>query len=90
MRTIKKYAALRALRNERKVIKNWKECSINCAGMYKQYFILFRIRKSYQQHAAVYYCGGHVGIKNYSARFPYPFYHMYMLIDLTLKICSFR
>ena len=33
VRTIKKYAALRALRNERKVIKKWKECSINCAGI---------------------------------------------------------
>ena len=56
------------------------------------YFILFRIRKSYEHHVVdVYSYRGPVGTKNHSARFPYLFYHLHiMLLDLILEALLFQ
>ena len=82
MRIIKKYAALKAMRNEeRKAIKNGKECGINCAGIAYNTLYFSESGKTYEQDIAdVYSCGRLVGTKNHSARFPYLFYHMYMML----------
>ena len=68
----KKYVALKAMRNEeRKVIKNGGKCGINCAGIAYNTLYFSESGKSYEHHIAdAYDCGGLVGIKNHSARFP--------------------
>ena len=85
VKTIKKYAALKATRNEEtKVIKNGRKCSINWAGIAYTTLYFSKSGKSYKHHADINNCGGLVGTKNHIARFPYLFYHMYMmLLDLT-------
>ena len=87
MRTIKKkYAALKATRNEeRKAIKNGKECSINYAGIAYNTLYFSESGKSHEHGVAdVYSWGGLVGTKNHRARFAYLFYHMYMMLLKTL------
>ena len=80
------------MKNEEiKVTKNGKEC-INCAGIGYTTLYFSETEKSYEHHAAdVYSCGGLVGTKNHSDRFPYLFYYKYMmLLDLISKICCFN
>ena len=76
------YAALKAITNkERKVIKNGGKCGMNCAGIAYTTLYFSESAKSYYHHVAdVDSCGGFVGTKNHSARFPYLFYHMYMML----------
>ena len=71
VKTIKKYADLKATRNEEtKVIKNGRKCSINWAGIAYTTLYFSKSRKSYKHHANVNSCGGLVGTKNHIARFP--------------------
>ena len=89
MRIIKKYAALKAMRNEeRKAIKNGKECGINCAGIAYNTLYFSESGKTYEQDIAdVYSCGRLVGTKNHSARFPYLFLpHVYDVIKNFFQI----
>ena len=80
------------MKNEEiKVTKNGKEC-INCAGIAYTTLYFSETEKSYEHHAAdVYSCGGLVGTKNPSGRFPYLFLlQIYDVIRSDIKNMLFQ
>ena len=70
-----------------KQLKKGKECGLNCASIAYTSLYFSESRNSYEHHVAdVYNCGGLVGSKNHSGKFPYSFLpHVYDVIRSEIK-----
>lgn len=85
---LKKHCLLMKMKNEeREVMKKGRECGLNCAGIAYTTLFFSESAKSYEHHIAdAYNCGGVVGSKNHSSRFPYLFLpHLYDVIRSDIK-----
>ena len=64
-------ALISARKEEKEAMENAKICGINCASVAYTNMFFSESRKSYEHHITdVYTCGGLVGTKNHSKRFP--------------------